>query len=454
MRTRSVPKFLVWTLMATLAGCGGQQTPASPDAIGTVVLLGVDGLTWERVETLAAEGRLPNLQRLLDGGSRAVAKAPLPLDHMTLWTTIQTGKLPANHNVMGQMTTLPSGTRTITPSGMRRVKTLWQMLSDRQVMVASVGLPNTWPAEVVNGFVLSNAALPTRWTRTAENTYEPEGMAALTFPVSLLDELRPHIHSVDDLPRELAARFFHLRENEYSMLYDQPLGSVYQHENPLRDFGLTVQSDRSNMDIAFYLLDTYRPRVAGVYLELLSAIQPFYWPFLFPSTFQPPAEHQRRFKDTVNEAYVFIDEQVGRVLERMGDNDVLVVVSDHGFQTGSAQGPDDARPRPVPTNSDEGVLLLYGAGIRAGHDLGEVSIASVAPTILALVDQPVGADLDGDVLMDALVAEFVARHPFGSIDSYDAEWVMDERYPRVDAFTPSETRPAPDGESLPLPHDG
>jgi hypothetical protein len=454
MPIRSVPKYVLWTLLALLVGCG-RQAPPTPEATGTVFLMGVDGLTWDRIETLATEGRLPHFQRLLDDGARAVAKAPYPLDHMTLWATIQTGRLPEHHQVMGQMTTLPSGTRSITPSSARSVKSIWQMLSDRQVLVASVGLPNTWPAEVVNGFVVSNAALHTRWTETKENTYEPQGLTSTTFPLGLMDELRPYVHEVDDLPRELAARFFHLRENEYAMLYDQPLGSVYQYENPLRDFGLTIQSDRSNMDMAFHLLDAYHPRVVGIYLELLSAIQPVYWPFLFPSAFQPPAEHQRRFKETVNEGYVFIDEQVGRVLDRMGDSDVLVVVSDHGFRTGSAQGPDDARPRPAPVNSDEAVLLLYGGTIRAGHDLGTVSLASVTPTILALVGEPVSADLDGDVLTGALREDFVARHPIGSIETYEsAEWKPEDRYPTRDAFAPDETPSDTGVESLPLPHDG
>lgn len=423
-----------------MAGCGEPAPPGLPDQ---VYVVGVDGLAWERIETLVEAGDLPNFARLLEGGTRAVARTPLPLDHGTLWATALTGKNPEKHRAIGTMTTLPSGTRIITPSAARQTKNLWQMLSDGGVLVAAVGFPGTWPAEVVNGFLASNWYKPTRWTETVENNFEREPGELDTYPRQLYQEIAPLIHQLEDLPRETASAFFTLREDEFAMLYDQPLGSVYRFENPLRDFALSYQSDLTNVDVALYLEQTYRPRAVGLYLELLAALQPVYWPFLFPSTFAPPAENQRRFKNTVNQGYRFVDEQLGRILERMPPRSTLVVVSDHGFETGESVAREDQAPVPVPLNSDEAVLLFYGHGIRAGQDLGTVRLTDATPTILALLGLDVAGDMDGEVLREAFQPAFLQAHPVSVRDSYDTDWDESTRYP-PDHFLPAGDEPPPE----------
>jgi len=40
-----------------------------------------------------------------------------------------------------------------------------------------------------------------------------------------------------------------------------------------------------------------------------------------------------RFKDTILEMYIRADEMAGRILEQMGDDELLIVMSDHGFQS-------------------------------------------------------------------------------------------------------------------------
>ena len=44
-----------------------------------------------------------------------------------------------------------------------------------------------------------------------------------------------------------------------------------------------------------------------------------------------------KFKDAVAQAYVYQDEILGQLMERCDDNTILMVVSDHGFKSGSSR---------------------------------------------------------------------------------------------------------------------
>lgn len=77
-----------------------------------------------------------------------------------------------------------------------------------------------------------------------------------------------------------------------------------------------------------------------------------------------------------------------------------MLISDHGFQ------PDHLRPRNIPKepagpayeHSPYGIFLLKGPGIKKAEVIYGASLLDVTPTILACLDLPVGADMDGKVL--------------------------------------------------------
>ena len=52
-----------------------------------------------------------------------------------------------------------------------------------------------------------------------------------------------------------------------------------------------------------------------------------------------------------------------------------------------------------------GILLMSGRGVERG-DLGRASLLDIAPTVLHLLGQPVPSDMDGEVLLKGLNAEF------------------------------------------------
>src|SRR5690349_18192034 len=69
--------------------------PVSP----RVVLIGLDGASWNILDPLLAAGRLPHLDALLRRGVTADMQTVEPLDSPEEWTSIGTGRSPAAHGV-------------------------------------------------------------------------------------------------------------------------------------------------------------------------------------------------------------------------------------------------------------------------------------------------------------------------------------------------------------------
>jgi len=66
------------------------------------------------------------------------------------------------------------------------------------------------------------------------------------------------------------------------------------------------------------------------------------------------------------------------------------------------------------------ILILCGAGVNRGFK-GEkpVSVLDVLPTILTIMNFPVGKDMDGKIIREAINEQFLEKFPTKYIDSYD-----------------------------------
>jgi len=70
------------------------------DTARQAVLIGLDGANYEAIKPLLAEGRLPNLARLLEEGTIFPnALPPFPTLTGSNWATIATGAWPGTHGV-------------------------------------------------------------------------------------------------------------------------------------------------------------------------------------------------------------------------------------------------------------------------------------------------------------------------------------------------------------------
>ena len=101
----SVPiaAVLVLAVLAPLAGRRApERTPlASPEALPragrrSLLVIGIEGASWDLLTAYASEGSLPTFARLLSGGAAGPLASLAPYDRAALWTSAATGKKPGS----------------------------------------------------------------------------------------------------------------------------------------------------------------------------------------------------------------------------------------------------------------------------------------------------------------------------------------------------------------------
>ncbi|HJS28492.1 MAG TPA: alkaline phosphatase family protein, partial [Anaerolineales bacterium] len=64
-----------------------------------VLIVGFDGATFDIIRPLVAQGRLPNLARLMHAGSWGPLRSTIPPVTPAAWTSFFTGKNPGKHGI-------------------------------------------------------------------------------------------------------------------------------------------------------------------------------------------------------------------------------------------------------------------------------------------------------------------------------------------------------------------
>ena len=136
-----------------LAGCR-----SAPTERPRVTIIGIDGATWRVIDPLLARGELPNLARLVGRGARGPLRSQVPLVSPAVWTTIASGVSRDKHGITDFA--VPGG--RFAASTDRRVHVLWTLASAAGLRSAVIGWWVTYPAEAINGVVISERALKIR----------------------------------------------------------------------------------------------------------------------------------------------------------------------------------------------------------------------------------------------------------------------------------------------------
>jgi predicted AlkP superfamily phosphohydrolase/phosphomutase len=125
------------------------------------------------------------------------------------------------------------------------------------------------------------------------------------------------------------------------------------------------------------------------------------------------------FRDVIPRYYEYTDRMLGEFLKLADENTTVIVTSDHGF-SGPKSMKGQRPPRAgIADHDPTGFIVLWGKDIVHGRELPDVSVLDVTPTVLALWGFPVGEDMDGRVLEEAIEPAFLKAHPVSRIPSYE-----------------------------------
>jgi predicted AlkP superfamily phosphohydrolase/phosphomutase len=139
-------------------------TSADGGAAGRrLVVIGLDGASWDYLRPRFREGELPNLARITREGVVGTLRSVECYFTPPAWTTLFTGVLPERHGVytFGRWN---AAEREFSESTSADVgaPTLWDLASRAERRVAAVGVPVTYPATPVEGVMVSGLMTPKR----------------------------------------------------------------------------------------------------------------------------------------------------------------------------------------------------------------------------------------------------------------------------------------------------
>jgi hypothetical protein len=372
-------------------------------ASSRVVLVGLDGADWRLLRPMMERGELPTFARMVrEGASGPLASIP-GTNSAVLWSSLYTGKRPRQHGVLDfyrtrlpgmtgrgvfpvhrtffietadQLARVGLATHRVADRSFLRTRPLWEILDD---LGASVGVVDAY-----------HASVPARPLATSGGFF-------YSYALNALSE-RPG-WTPDALDPGAAAVLF------------QPPESVrhYQPHAKLGDFHWQAAT----------LLDAVaaegQPDFLNLYTHEPDSSQHRTWRWLEPERFFGVDRAEASGRDrSVPDLYRAFDRFFETLLPRLAPGTTVLVVSDHGHSPTLVDRMDSQHRHGPP-----GIVLLWGADVGGGVELDRAHLYDVTPTLLHLLGLPVGADMAGRVLREALVPA-VGDAPVRTLASYDA----------------------------------
>ncbi len=142
-------------LLLAVLSCAGSRSSRP------VLLIGWDGATWEILDPLLAQGRLPTLARLLARGTGGVLVSTPSCVSPPAWTSLFSGKNPGKTGIFHFGSRLDDFPHLgdLSSADVRTAR-LWDIMSRHGRRCAIVNLPLTYPASPLNGVAIADEFAP------------------------------------------------------------------------------------------------------------------------------------------------------------------------------------------------------------------------------------------------------------------------------------------------------
>ncbi len=248
-----------------------------------VILIGIDGATWNIIDPLIRKGYLPNLKRLKSLGLYGNLKSTYPPSSPPAWNSLFSGMNPGKHKIF-DFVKRKKNSYFIEPifSEDRKSPLVWDYLTKNGKKTVAISIPFAYPPGEINGLITTGLGTPSK-------------NSDFTFP----RELKKHI--LKKYPN------FDVDFEEH--IFDFP-----------KDKNLILEKVREVTESEFLLAkDLFKERN---------------WD-LFTAVFRSTDVIQHYFMDDkqiIEQYYSQVDKIVGWFMNNLKKDMTFLVCSDHGFK--------------------------------------------------------------------------------------------------------------------------
>jgi predicted AlkP superfamily phosphohydrolase/phosphomutase len=262
-----------------------------------VLIIGLDGATLDLIRPWAAQGYLPNLQKLMAQGAWGEMQSTIQPITAPAWTSMITGVNQGKHGLYDFVRRkADSYAMEVTNASHVSAPTIFDLASQQNKRVIAINVPYTFPPRPVNGICIGGPFAP---------VVSPE----LVHPVDFFTRLK-----------EIAPHYFILPD--YDATHADPLGEYarqLKNEVELREQVSLALMKEEDWDLFM------------VVIMATDEVQHAYWHCMDAR----PGDALYPYRDVIREIYQRADEAIGKLLaavEQEADKPTYVfIASDHGF---------------------------------------------------------------------------------------------------------------------------
>ena len=263
-----------------------------------VLLIGWDGADWRILDPMLEAGILPNLQALIDRGAKGVLKSTIPNHSWAAWPSFLTGVEPANHGVYDIFERRFDTTKQLPVTYLSmKEKTLLPDLTAAGTTTLMTNVPLTFPAPKINGKLVAGGVLP-------------KGRP-YTHPVELAAEL------------ESAGKPFPINGMSWTTYFNRPEAFLDE----------AMQVTKARIDSNEHLLETTDWDFASLVYVATDRVQHCLAKYVSPDHPNFAQLTKEPIAERIRDVYKLLDEGLGRHLARAREDDLVLFISDHGFQS-------------------------------------------------------------------------------------------------------------------------
>lgn len=248
------------------------------------IFIGIDGASYSLLKDFISSGFMPNLKKLAHQGILSRMLAPLPENSAVSWSSIMTGKNPGEHGIFGFTDIIPNTYTMRFPNFLSmQARTFWQTEPDKTYVI--INLPFTYPVQTVNGYMVSGFVSPT--------------MEKSVYPEQFLDYLKKADYQIDADTRKIY---------ESKQMFLDSLFKV--HKKRVKVY--RTACNEIDWDV-FMIVFTGTDRLGHYFQDVLD-------------------HKDSEYYDSYLEYYQMIDEEIGWISDQKKEDDILVMMSDHGME--------------------------------------------------------------------------------------------------------------------------
>jgi predicted AlkP superfamily phosphohydrolase/phosphomutase len=262
-----------------------------------IVIIGWDGVPPRLAFDMAKSGELPEVARLMTEGSSGTLLSTIPPLTAPAWATFATGKNPGKHGMFDFLAPPRLGyIRGVCDYTYLKAATIWQYLSAQDYSVGTLNLPLTFPPERVKGYMVPGMLTP-QWKKT------------YVHPPALWEELEK---ATGGYRIEMDSNNF-VAGKEQEMLAD------------------LAELTTKRTQAILYLLEKHPVDLFAAIYTGIDRIMHFLWHCMDVQSPAYDANAEPRLRSAISDHLKVLDGALGEIRRRLRDEDVLMLLSDHGF---------------------------------------------------------------------------------------------------------------------------